>query len=245
MASREVKEHCEDSMAGSTPPGKPMQRLFAAGIAAVVLVTVGVAVSGIVREMGHGAGRGEASSSAAKAPASAGGASTSAPNAAAAPQSTPKSPSSPASGFAVKRVLKIEGPLHHGDYVWDDKGVPNGPIVITVDLKAQTLSVFRDGYEIGVAVILYGANDKPSPLGIFPVMQKDADYYSRTYDNAPMPYALRLTDDGVFIHGSDVVWGNATHGCIGVPTAFAKKLFGVTKLGDPVIVTNGKMMPLG
>ena len=90
MASREVKEHCEDSMAGSTPPGKPMQRLFAAGIAAVVLVTVGVAVSGIVREMGDGAGRGEASSSAAKAPASAGGASTSAPNAAAALQSTPK-----------------------------------------------------------------------------------------------------------------------------------------------------------
>ena len=133
----------------------------------------------------------------------------------------------------------------HGDYKWDDAGVPQGPVVITIDLKAQTLSVFRDGYEIGSAVILYGATDKPSPLGVFPILQKDADHYSSLYDNAPMPYSLRLTHDGVFIHGSDVRWGYATHGCIGVPVAFAKLLFGVAKLGDPVILTNGRMMDVG
>jgi hypothetical protein len=142
----------------------------------------------------------------------------------------------------VKRVLKIDGPFRHGEYVWDDEGVPPGPVVITIDLKAQTLSVFRDGYEIGAAVILYGATDKPSPIGSFPVLEKDADHLSNLYDNAPMPYALRLTQDGVFIHGSDVVWGNATHGCIGVPIAFAKKLFDVAKLGDPVIITDGQML---
>src|SRR3546814_871482 len=63
--------------------------------------------------------------------------------------------------FAVKRILHIDGPFEHGDYVWDDKGVPDGPVVITIDLAAQTLSVFRNGYEIGAAVILYGADDKP------------------------------------------------------------------------------------
>jgi len=163
----------------------------------------------------------------------------------AAPMKAPKQPamqSVPAIG--VKRVLQIDGPLRHGDYVWDDEGVPPGPIVITADLKAETLSVFRGGYEIGVAAILFGATDKPSPTGRFPILQKDADHYSNLYDNAPMPYALRLTQDGVFIHGSEVEWGGATHGCLGVPTAFAKKLFDVVKLGDIVIVTDGKMMDL-
>jgi lipoprotein-anchoring transpeptidase ErfK/SrfK len=143
----------------------------------------------------------------------------------------------------VKRVLPITGPFRHGDYMWDESGAPaTGPVIITVDLKAQTLSAFRAGYEIGSAVILYGADDKPSPLGAFPIIQKDADHYSSTYNNAPMPFTLRLTNDGVAIHGSDVQWGNATHGCIGVPKAFAKKLFGVTKLGDLVVITNGKML---
>lgn len=143
----------------------------------------------------------------------------------------------------VKRVLKIDGPFRHGDYAWDENGAPKtGPVIVTVDLRAQTLSVFRAGYEIGAAVILYGATDKPSPKGAFPISQKIADYYSRTYDNAPMPYAQRLTSDGVFIHGSDVQWGRATHGCIGVPKAFAQKLFGVTKVGDMVVITDGKML---
>ena len=144
--------------------------------------------------------------------------------------------------LTVKRVLKIDGPFRHGDFVWNEDGAPaTGPIIITVDLRAQTLSVFRAGYEIGAAVILYGATDKPSPLGAFPITQKDADHVSNLYD-APMPYMLRLTSDGVAIHGSDVKWGNATHGCIGVPTPFAQKLFGVTKLGDVVVITNGKRL---
>jgi len=143
----------------------------------------------------------------------------------------------------VKGVLAIDGPFRHGDYVWNESGAPaTGRIIITVDLKAQTLSVFRAGYEIGSAVILYGADDKPSPLGAFPVIEKDADHYSRTYNNAPMPYTLRLTSDGVAIHGSDVRWGYATHGCIGVPKPFAKRLFGVTKLGDLVVITYGRML---
>lgn len=142
----------------------------------------------------------------------------------------------------VKRVLEIDGPFRHGDYVWNEDGAPaTGPVIVTVDLKAETLSVFRDGYEIGAAVILYGATDKPSPLGAFPITQKDADHVSNLY-GAPMPYALRLTSDGVFIHGSDVQYGKATHGCIGVPKEFARKLFGVTKMGDIVVITDGKML---
>jgi lipoprotein-anchoring transpeptidase ErfK/SrfK len=170
------------------------------------------------------------------------------------PPTTPAPPTPPAAatasalpaavpddGMRVKRVLALAGPLRHGDYVWDDAGVPDGPLLITVDLAAETISVFRDGYEIGTAAIVYGADGLPTPLGTFPITQKDANHVSNLYD-APMPYMLRLTSDGVAIHGSMVRWDAATHGCIGVPTEFARKLFAQAKLGDPVIITRGKML---
>ena len=145
-------------------------------------------------------------------------------------------------GMTLKRVLDTGGPIKFGDWFWDEKGVPKGPVVITIDLDAQVLSIFRDGYEIGTSAIIYGADEKPTPLGTFPILQKDADHVSTIYTGAPMPYMLRLTWDGVSIHGSPVDPTYATHGCIGVPKPFAKLLFGATKLGDKVIVTKGKMM---
>ncbi|MGN7158726.1 L,D-transpeptidase family protein [Sphingomonas sp. SAFR-052] len=147
--------------------------------------------------------------------------------------------------MVVRRVLPIEGPFTHGRWVWDEAGAPaTGPLVVTIDLDAQVLSVFRDGYEIGAAVVLYGADWKPTPLGALTITQKDADHVSNLY-GAPMPYMLRLTNDGISIHGSDVQEGAATHGCIGVPTAFARKLFAVARLGDRVIITNGKRLAMG
>ncbi len=160
------------------------------------------------------------------------------------PVSTPTPIPEPA-GMVVRRVLPIDGPFTHGRWVWDEQGAPaSGPLVITIDLDAQVLSVFRDGYEIGAAVVLYGADWKPTPLGVLTITEKDADHVSNLYD-APMPYMLRLTDDGISIHGSDVQPGAATHGCIGVPVAFARKLFAATKRGDRVIVTNGERLTLG
>lgn len=148
-------------------------------------------------------------------------------------------------GYAIKSVMTIDGPLGHGNYYWDESRAPaTGPMLITVDLEAQTLSVFRGGHEIGVAVILYGTPEKPTPLGAYPITQKDADHVSNLYD-APMPYMMRLTNDGVAIHGSDVEWGYGTRGCIGVPTAFAKMLFEQVKLGDTVIITNGQRINVG
>ncbi|WP_294322385.1 L,D-transpeptidase family protein [uncultured Sphingomonas sp.] len=162
------------------------------------------------------------------------------------PVATPAAVSTPApEAMVVRRVLNIDGPFTHGRWVWDEDGAPaKGPLVVTIDLDAQVLSVFRDGYEIGAAVVLYGADWKPTPLGALKITEKDADHVSNLY-GAPMPYMLRLTNDGISIHGSDVQEGGATHGCIGVPTAFAKKLFGVAKLGDRVIITNGKRLGMG
>ena len=135
----------------------------------------------------------------------------------------------------IRSVLNIRSAMKFGDFVWDDKGIPRGPLWIRVDLDRQIISVFRNGHEIGTAVILYGADSKPTPAGVFPVLEKSADYHSRTYD-APMPFTLRLTADGVAIHGSDVRERFATHGCIGVPLEFARRLFEQARVGDEVFV---------
>ncbi|MBB5985576.1 L,D-transpeptidase family protein [Sphingobium lignivorans] len=135
----------------------------------------------------------------------------------------------------IYSILNVRGPMRFGTHVWNEAGVPEGPLWVRVDLARQILSVFRGGHEIGSAVILYGTDGKPTPTGSFTVLQKDADYHSRTYD-APMPYMLRLTDDGVAIHGSDVRVGRATHGCIGVPLAFARLLFAQMHKGDMVVI---------
>jgi lipoprotein-anchoring transpeptidase ErfK/SrfK len=148
--------------------------------------------------------------------------------------------------FVIKRILPITGPIKYGVWHWDEAGAPkDGPIVITVDLDARVLSVFRSGYEIGATAVLLGTQEKPTPTGVFPVLMKDADHHSATYFNAPMPFTQRLTNDGVSIHGTTVELGYASHGCIGTPTPFAKKLFAITKLGDKVYITRGKQVGMG
>ncbi|MEM1132976.1 MAG: L,D-transpeptidase family protein [Pseudomonadota bacterium] len=138
--------------------------------------------------------------------------------------------------YPVKQLLEVNGPFEHGDWVWNEAGAPaQGKLLITVNLEDQVMSVYRDGYEIGTAVILYGADEKPTPTGQFSITEKDIDHVSNLYF-APMPYMLRLTNDGIAIHGSQVEFGYATHGCIGIPDEFAAQLFKTAKLGDRVII---------
>ena len=139
----------------------------------------------------------------------------------------------------VRSLLNVKHRMYYGDYVWNDKNVRSGPVWIRVDLRSQLLSVFRDGQEIGTAVILYGATQKETPTGVFPILAKMSKHRSSSYD-ADMPYTLRLTDDGVSIHASDVRWGHATHGCIGVPLGFAQKMFDQVARGDKVLIVAGQ-----
>ncbi|MXP47365.1 L,D-transpeptidase family protein [Altererythrobacter luteolus] len=147
--------------------------------------------------------------------------------------------------FVIKRILPISGPIKYGEWHWDDEGVPDGPLVMTVDLDARVLSVFRGGYEIGASAVLLGTDEHPTPLGTFPIRYKMRHNVSEKYNNAPMPYSMFLTTDGVAIHGSQVENGYASHGCIGTPDDFAAKVFAIAKKGDKVIITRGKRIGMG
>lgn len=139
----------------------------------------------------------------------------------------------------VRSLLAITAPMAFGDYVWNEKGVAPGSTWIRVDLRSQIISVFRGSDEIGTAVIVYGGDNKKTPSGALHILAKARNHRSSLYD-ASMPYTLRLTGDGVSIHGSSVRWGAATHGCIGVPLPFAERLFAAVRIGDEVDITPPK-----
>lgn len=148
--------------------------------------------------------------------------------------------------YTVRRILPIEGPIKYGEWHWDDKDVPPGPLLVTVDLQARVISVFQGGYEIGAAAVMLGTDDHPTPTGHFPILYKDRHNVSEKYGNAPMPWSLFLTSDGVAIHGGHLVEnGYASHGCVGVPDEIASRLFAIAKKGDMVVITDGKTMGLG
>lgn len=160
------------------------------------------------------------------------------------PSPAPKAAPTADQAFVIKRILPIKGAIKYGEWHWDETGVPPGPIVMTVDLDARVLSIFRGGYEIGAAAVLLGTEDKPTPLGVFPITEKDRSHVSNLYD-APMPYMMRLTNDGITLHGSKVEWGYASHGCVGMPEPFAAKVFAASKIGDRVFITRGKTVGMG
>lgn len=136
-------------------------------------------------------------------------------------------------------LLKVPAVMRHGDFVWNEQGIPKGKIKIWVDLRRQMISAFRNGHEIGTAVIVYGAEDRTSPEGRFPILNKQRHYHSRTYD-AAMPASLFITNDGVALHGSPMSSRRASHGCIGLPVAFAEKLFDASSVGDVVEITRSQ-----
>lgn len=153
----------------------------------------------------------------------------------------------PEQPFVIKSILPIEGAIKYGEWHWDEsRAAADGPLVMTVDLEARVLSVFRSGHEIGAAAVLLGTDEHPTPTGVFPILTKERHNVSEKYGNAPMPWSLRLTWDGVAIHGGSTVEnGYASHGCIGAPDAFVSKLFAIAGKGDKVIITRGRKAGLG
>ena len=149
--------------------------------------------------------------------------------------------------FTVRSILPLDGPIRYGEWHWDESRAPEtGPVVVTVDLEARVISVFRGGHEIGAAAVMLGTDDHPTPVGVFPILWKQRHNVSEKYNDAPMPWSMFLTRDGVAIHGGSTVEnGYASHGCVGVPDELASRLFAIAHEGDKVIITDGKRIGMG
>jgi lipoprotein-anchoring transpeptidase ErfK/SrfK len=139
----------------------------------------------------------------------------------------------------LTRELPIREWLRPGQYAWDEAGAAPGPLTIVVNIRGRVLSAYRSGVEIGRSSLIYGADEKPTPHGEFRILEKDIDHKSNLYGGAPMPFAMRLTQDGVFLHASEMADDLATHGCVGLPKNFARLLFRTARVGDRVVIWGG------
>ncbi|MGD9896503.1 MAG: L,D-transpeptidase [Candidatus Methylacidiphilaceae bacterium] len=135
---------------------------------------------------------------------------------------------------------------------------------LVIHVRQQKLYVYQGKKLAAIAPICTGNATHPTPIGRFAVIQKDRNHLSSRYgcfvDNATgrivdanavigqrpppgthyeaaeMPNFLRITSDGVGLHGGYLPGFAASHGCIRLPKSFASELFELVQDGTPVSV---------
>ncbi|MGH3871807.1 MAG: L,D-transpeptidase [Pseudonocardiaceae bacterium] len=122
--------------------------------------------------------------------------------------------------------------------------------IVQADVTSHRMIVIRDGQEVMNFPASYGLGSDPNrhtTNGVHVVMNKSQKVLmtSRTYNyfNVPMYWAVRISNNGEFIHANPASTGaqgsaNITHGCVNLSTARAKQYFETALFGDPVEVTN-------
>ena len=140
-------------------------------------------------------------------------------------------------------VMQAAERLKAGEFLWAPDIAPRGPVLLVVSLATQRAVVYRNGIPIGITTVSTGRPGYRTPTGVFTILQRHVEHYSTIYDNAPMPYMQRLTWGGVALHGGQLPGYPASHGCIRLPHAFARLLYGVTHLGMTVVVTDAPAVP--
>ena len=122
--------------------------------------------------------------------------------------------------------------------------VAGPPVLAVVALKEQRVTIYDAEGPILRAPISSGQTGLETPVGVFSILQKEAEHYSNRYDDAAMPFMERITWSGIALHAGALPGHPASHGCIRLPYGFAEKLFGLTKLGMRVVVTRSDVAPV-
>ena len=133
--------------------------------------------------------------------------------------------------------------LEPGEFVWQPELAPAGEVEIVVSIPLQRAYVYRGGTLIGVTTVSTGRPGHETPAGTFNILQKRREHYSNLYNNAPMPFMQRLTWGGIALHAGHIPGRPASHGCVRLPLAFARHLFGVTEMGGSVHILEASPSP--
>jgi lipoprotein-anchoring transpeptidase ErfK/SrfK len=141
-----------------------------------------------------------------------------------------------AKGYEAMHAAFGKVHLKAGEHLWTPNVPVDGEVSLTIDIANQIAFVFKGEQLIGVTNVSTGKKGHPTPLGFWSVNWKRPMYRSRKYDNAPMPFMQNIDDKGIAIHGGVTPGYPASHGCIRLPMAFAKKLYGLTTVGSKVVI---------
>jgi hypothetical protein len=148
--------------------------------------------------------------------------------------------------WGAKAPVDYETPtrsLKKGEFTWAPQIAPKGPILVMISLDEQRAYTYRNGVEIGASTISSGKKGHRTPTGVFHTFLKDADHHSSIYNNAAMPYTQKFTYGGVALHAGGIPGYPESHGCVHLPSEFARLLFGVSPKGMTVVIANKKTAP--
>jgi L,D-transpeptidase-like protein len=118
------------------------------------------------------------------------------------------------------------------------------PIMAIVSIKSQQVTFYdADGWILR-APVSSGITGRETPAGVFAVLEKDKDHHSSLYDDAWMPNMLRITWNGIALHGGPLPGYAASHGCVRMPYDFAAKVFDKAPMGMRVIISPTDVEPV-
>lgn len=146
-----------------------------------------------------------------------------------------------AAPLQVPSPAQLKSQLEHlkpGQFLWYPQVSPVGPVTVVVSLTEQRAYVYRNGIAIGVSTVSSGKPGRETPTGVFSILQKKVEHKSSLYNSAPMPYMERLTWDGIALHAGHLPGYPASHGCVRLPLAFAKKLYEVTGFSSTTVIVS-------
>jgi lipoprotein-anchoring transpeptidase ErfK/SrfK len=110
------------------------------------------------------------------------------------------------------------------------------PIVqVNIDISSQAMSVRVNGWPTAYWKVSTGRQGYYTPRGTYGVTRTAKTYFSKKYDNAPMPHSVFFYG-GYAIHGTGSIRAlgrPASHGCVRLHPANAAKLYALVQQHGP------------
>jgi lipoprotein-anchoring transpeptidase ErfK/SrfK len=124
---------------------------------------------------------------------------------------------------------------------------PSGKqILVNIDKSTQEMTVFVDGLEQYNWKVSTGRPEYATPSGTYTPTSMNEMWYSKQWDNSPMPHAVFFMKDGHAIHGTHEVKNlgkPASHGCVRLAPENATILYDLVKengLQNTQVVLSGE-----
>ena len=118
------------------------------------------------------------------------------------------------------------------------------PIMAIVSIKTQQVTFYDAEGWIFRAPVSTGTTGRETPAGVFAVLEKNKDHHSSLYDDAWMPNMLRITWNGLALHGGPLPGYAASHGCVRMPYDLAEKVFDKVPMGMRVLISPSDVQPV-
>jgi lipoprotein-anchoring transpeptidase ErfK/SrfK len=112
---------------------------------------------------------------------------------------------------------------------------PKAAVSIVIDISSQSMSVKVNGWHYANWAVSTARSGYYTPRGSYRVQRMARVYYSRKYDNAPMPNSI-FFKGGYAIHGSGHIKSlgrPASHGCVRLHPSNAAKLYSLVQKAGP------------